>query len=620
MYDLINIREKRGEKMVFKYKIENLSFPELEERAVVPKFQRKLVWSTKEKESFIETLSKGYPFGAILIYKYENEEKYSIIDGLQRYTTIRDYVSNPEKYIDFEEVIDNDIVSRFINVEMIPESTYHNVRKKINEIIQQFIKNIPKEKSPTSVFHAMLKREVPEFFSVIDVEKYQELERITNKIMNKIKNHLNVESLPIPTIIFTGEVEELATVFENLNRGGKKLSKYQVFAAQWSKHELKLTETPLNIRILDITIQRYENLIESRKVEINNFSREEMLENKTINIAEFCYALGKLITEKMYVFWDKDSEDTANQIGYSTLALVFGIKNKDMNTLVKYFDKLDNPVFIEKFVNEILNIYRDINDRFSSMLKVPGISSNTYYGGKQATDFQLLSFFGSLWATKFGDLKSGELVIQPGYKVNYKRIEKNLTKYYVFDIVNSRWSGAGDSKLDNIVIDGENYYLRELKKSRFEQGLFDWHDEVIGKNSINFEPVSKMLYTLLSSFYVPYYTEKKYDSEHIIARKYINKIRNESNRPIPGGSLGNHMYLDTNNNRSKQEFSLYDMEKAGYKLEESFVSYQSYPSRKEFGDIKVELHRSNGDYDQLIKTIERRGEYLINDLVSKLYP
>lgn len=605
--------------MVFKYKIENLSFPELEKRAVVPKFQRKLVWSTKEKESFIETLSKGYPFGAILIYKYENDEKYSIIDGLQRYTTIRDYVSNPEKYIKFDEIVEEDILKRFINTETIPESTQHNVRKKISEIIQLFTKTIPKDKSPTGVFHEMLKKEVPEFFSGIELKQYQELERITNKIMNKINNHLNVESLPIPTIIFTGEVEELATVFENLNRGGKKLSKYQVFAAQWSKHELKLAETPLNSRILDITIQRYEHLIESRKVEINNFNREEMLENKTINIAEFCYALGKLITEKMFVFWDKENEDTANQIGYSTLALVFGIKNKDMNTLVNYFDKLENPAFIESFVNEIINIYRDINDRFASLLKVPGISSDTYYGGRNASDFQLLSFFGSLWSTKFGNLQNGELAIQPGYKVNYERIERNLTKYFVFDIVNSRWSGTGDSKLDNIVIDGENYYLKELKKSRLEQSLFDWHDEVIGKNSINFEPVSKMLYTVLSSYYVPYYTEKKYDSEHIIARKYINKIRNESNQPIPGGSLGNHMYLDSNNNRRKQEFSLYDMEKVGYKLEDSFVSYQSYPSRKEFGDIKLELHRSNGDYDQLVKTIERRGEYLINDLVSKLY-
>lgn len=605
--------------MSFKYKIENLSFPELEERAVIPKFQRKLVWSVNEKKSFIETLSKGYPFGAILIYKYENEEKFSIIDGLQRYTTIRDYVSSPEKYIEFEEIVEEDFLSRFTDISSIPETTQHHIRKKISATIESFIKVIPKSTSSTGLFHEMLKDSIPELFSDIDLKQYKALEVITNKILNKINNHLNIEKLPIPTIIFTGEVEELATVFENLNRGGKKLSKYQVFAAQWSKHEIKLSDTPLNTRLLDITIQRYEDLTETRKVEINNFSREEMLENKTINVAEFCYALGKMITEKMYVFWDKENEDTANQIGYSTLAIVFGVKNNEMNTLVKYFDKLDNPTFIEKFVDEIINIYRDINDRFSNILKVPGLSSELHYGGRIASDFQLLSFFGSLWATKIGDLKSGELLIQPKYKTNYELIERNLIKYYIFDIVNSRWSGTGDSKLDNIVIEGENYYLKELRKSRFEQSLIDWHEDIIGKNSINFEPVSKMLYTILSSYYSHRYSEKKYDSEHVIARKDLNNIRNESNKPIPGGSLGNHMYLDTKNNRSKQEFSLYDVEKPGFTLDEDFFSYQSYPSKKEFGDIKVELNRANGDYDKLIKTIENRGKHLINDLVNKIY-
>lgn len=606
--------------MRYKYKIENLSFSELKERAVVPKFQRKLVWSANEKKSFIETLSKGYPFGAILIYKYENEDKYSIIDGLQRYTTIMDYVDNPEKYINFEDIVEEKIIHRFIKSEEVSSTTIHNAKKILNTTIEAFTKEALKGNDSTGVFYDLLEDDLPGFFASINMPDYRYLEEVTATILNKIINHLDVESLPIPTIVFTGGVEELATVFENLNRGGKKLSKYQVFAAQWSKHELKLAETNLNSRILEITIQRYEELINSRNVEINNFSREEMMESRTINVAEFCYALGKLILEKMQVFWDKDNDDTANQIGYSTLTMVFGTKNKDMNTLVEHFEKLDNPVFIEEFVEEILNIYRDINDRFKIILKVPGISNdNVFYGGKVASDFQLLSFFGSLWSLKYESLTSGKIAIRPRYKKNYEAVERNLVKRYIFDIVNGRWSGTGDSKLDNIVIEGENIYLTEITRSRFEQSLLDWHEDVITRNSINFEPVSKMLYTILSSFYSSYYTEKRYDSEHLIARKHISKIRSISNRPIPGGSIGNHMYLDTKNNRGKQEFSLYDMLNAGYRLDEEFLSYQSYPSSADFGKIKVELERESGDYDYLIKTIEKRGKYLINDLVVKLY-
>ena len=159
------------------------------------------------------------------------------------------------------------------------------------------------------------------------------------------------------------------------------------------------------------------------------------------------------------------------------------------------------------------------------MLTIPGISNtDKYYGGQVASDFQLLSFFGSLWSTKYMDLKEGKLEVISKYKTHYNIIEKNLIKYFVYDIVVGRWSGTGDSKLDNIVIDGENYYLNPLKKSRFEQVLLDWHEDIIGRNSINFEPVSKMLYTVLSSFYASYYTENKYESEHVIARKYISQM------------------------------------------------------------------------------------------------
>lgn len=419
--------------------------------------------------------------------------------------------------------------------------------------------------------------------------------------------------------MFTGAVEELATVFENLNKGGKKLSKYQVFSAQWSKHELKLSNEPLNNRILEITIQRYEDLIESRNVDINNFSKEDLLESRTINVAEFCYALGNLILENMPVFWNKDNEDTANQIGYSTLTMVFGIKNKDMTKLVNYFDKLDNSDFIEKITQAILSIYKDINNHFADRLKVPGVSSSNYYGGQTASDFQLMSIFGSLWTTKFENLHSGKLTIRPKSKVNFDIIEKNLLRYFIFDIVTGRWSGTGDSKLDAVVIDKENYYLQDLDRQKFETTLLNWHDDILNKSSINFDQTSRMLYTVLISYYKDLTSEKKYDSEHIIARKAISDIRKQSNKNIPGGALGNLMYLDVINNRSKQEFSLYDAQKPGYILDKSMIDYQAYPPNTVFKDIKFEIERENGNYDILIDTISNRGKKIINDLIRKIY-
>jgi len=81
-----------------KYEFEHLSYRDLKSNITVPQFQRSLVWSKSQKDQFIQTVREGKPFGSILVYK--SMEKYEIIDGLQRFTTLRNYEENPAEYID----------------------------------------------------------------------------------------------------------------------------------------------------------------------------------------------------------------------------------------------------------------------------------------------------------------------------------------------------------------------------------------------------------------------------------------------------------------------------------------------------------------------------------------
>ena len=62
------------------------------------KYQRKLVWTLKEKQDFIDTILHNYPVPIFLVakYKLEGEEKYrkDIIDGLQRLNAIFSFIQN----------------------------------------------------------------------------------------------------------------------------------------------------------------------------------------------------------------------------------------------------------------------------------------------------------------------------------------------------------------------------------------------------------------------------------------------------------------------------------------------------------------------------------------------
>lgn len=63
-----------------------------------PEFQRRLVWSREDKNHFIDTLLRGYPFPEIYLADGEvdldtGEGTQLLVDGLQRVNTIVQYFS-----------------------------------------------------------------------------------------------------------------------------------------------------------------------------------------------------------------------------------------------------------------------------------------------------------------------------------------------------------------------------------------------------------------------------------------------------------------------------------------------------------------------------------------------
>ena len=80
----------------------------------VPTFQRNLVWSDEQKKTFIDSVKRGFPIGTLLFYKIPGRDAFSLIDGLQRSSTILDYINNPTKYFDVTD-IENDIVEKLFD-------------------------------------------------------------------------------------------------------------------------------------------------------------------------------------------------------------------------------------------------------------------------------------------------------------------------------------------------------------------------------------------------------------------------------------------------------------------------------------------------------------------------
>ncbi|WP_172370422.1 GmrSD restriction endonuclease domain-containing protein [Sporosarcina jiandibaonis] len=596
-----------------KYKIDKFAFKELENKVMLPSFQRALVWSDNEKKQFIRTLHKGYPFGSILIYKYEDIGKYSLIDGLQRYTTILDFRDDPSKYMDVDHFIQQIVNSIQTDIK-INEAQKREYRGIIKEIIKEIIEKHNKNEELCNYYlNDRIKEKIPVFPR--ELERYAV--NIQTDIINFSRNYLDINEIVIPCIEFIGDQSELAEVFENLNRGGKKLSKYQVFAAQWSNSEIYLDNGENGSNILNKVIERYIKLNDSRQIEIKDFDEYSMRKERKINLSELCYALGVLIIEELDVFFGKndiEKEDLANEIGYSTMGILMNIPNNKLHKVIDKAEFFKDPAIVEEIVEKTLDVYQTINTYFNKYLLLPG--NERKYESKVKTNFQLMSYFAALWVTRYDvDFDSKAIKTISNYRSSYNLITKNFIKYYVLDIVNRTWRGSGDSLLNDIYINKNIRYSVPLDKEKLTNNLLEWHDEVVNKSSIRLEDVSKALLTIHNSFSLNYFAADSYDYEHIIARRRLSPIY--KSEEIPGGSLGNIMFMDKRLNRSKKDDNLYSQVKEGHILDVEYLRKVDYPSERELSIIENDLNSDKGESAK--KFIKRRGRDILNSLINNLY-
>lgn len=339
-----------------------------------------------------------------------------------------------------------------------------------------------------------------------------------------------------------------------------------------------------------------------------------MTKDKEINLSEFCYALGRLIIEKANVFWDinKANEDLANEIGYSTLGIVLSVSNNKLHNIPDYRTFFSSPDKIEDLLEKVLREFDVLNSHFKKYLALPGLDAK--YESRAATNFQILSYFASIWSINYKyNPETGEIIYKEKYK-KYTQLFKNFIVYYVKDISTSRWSGTGDTKLNDIYIKGNQRYLENLDFRVVEQDLLNWNYDNLNKPSLNIDNVSKAIYVIYLSFYSNVHKEPSYDFEHIFPRARYKDYYKKYNLPL--GTVGNIMLLDSKINRSKKENHILGNLSTIAKLNNDFISIHEYPDTNILKKLPSTLNKS--DLDNISLQIKNRSKKLINNLIKNL--
>ena len=618
------------------YDIDKMSFSDLENRIKLPKYQRPVVWTDTEKKNFISSLHRGFPFGSLLLYRYPDDlDKYSLIDGQQRFTTMRDYAANPCSYFPLGDYDYVERIMSLVGAGAYPEDTKTVLSDKFSRIVKDMLlAHVNQDKNNAALMLYLRDRVTEELPTVnADSDVRDRLQTLQQEILNEFDTYLDLNSITIPCIIFKGSESELPDVFASVNLGGRKLTKYQVFAAQWNRYDVPLLCGPANYdsgTIMEDVIARYESLTNDRNgLEIEDFDADDMRASNKVSLPEFCHALGQEIMATCPACWPmnmQQQDDAVDTIGYLSLAIVFGLKPQEVNLLAKQYNASGyehDGASIDRLVTSIKSIYSDINDQFAPYLIKPGkVTKSTQPGAfensKALGQLQFLSFFAALWRIKYGpdNLRIEEL---PRYKDLYKRSLHLLFGGYLIDFLTDQWKGSGDSRLA-AYITGDRTYLSGVSRITLQNALSSWAEREEQAPSINIDTVTKVLLTIFATANPSQYQEDSYDFEHIVARKLLND-KDGSGTPLykalslPGGRIGNIMLLSSSQNRSKHEKNLGTIAHEELQID---TSRNFLPEKKDLDDIEYCLRDKNPE--PFLQMMRNRKTEIFSVIVDRIMP
>ena len=191
-----------------------------------------------------------------------------MLDGQQRWSTINDYKENIGIYW-----------SKLKPEEF--EAYYLKINKFLKEDAkltkEQFI-NLVADREKTKVFKWLEGVRLKDNF-VNKNQSESEINEFLSNVYKEMSEYLNIDNIQIPIIKYTGDEGNKALVFENLNKGGVPLTKFEIYAAAWVGDEIKLGHSKFEDEILEDVKKYYVN--KQREAEEQDFSLDDFSEDES---------------------------------------------------------------------------------------------------------------------------------------------------------------------------------------------------------------------------------------------------------------------------------------------------------------------------------------------------
>ncbi len=518
----------------------------------VPMFQRGKRWNKNQRQTFIDSLIKGFPVGTMLFYEtYEGgKQTYILVDGLQRGNSIKEYMTNPTEFF-YDSTISDDFcksVLRIVNANN-PDN-YGAVRSILTEFIRQqkTFKNLQFYKPAKDISDRFTSGYEP-IGDLIDVLKefFDERQALYDQIAGTV----------IPVIVYHGEEENLPEIFDRINSQGTPLDQYEVYAAAWPVNRRFKVK---NASIVEWAIKKYDTFVEDGFM-IHGYDRENMRTNREVNAFEYLFGLGKYTVNHYDIlgFQKNLADDTVNPLGFELVNACLNDTDRIKTLYKNIYDIHDINAFEEA-------LYKAISFVADSVSPIMRFKGNSRSGSKLFhSKYQILSMISTTFKEMFG---SGNYPnIDDNWNQKRDKIAKNLKLYYVYDIITNYWSEGGTGKIH--AASKPNRYEMELTPRAWKNALDGFFDKSMFRTESRqiANPKSEE-YVFLNCIYLNTFTAmdqlsiNKFDVEHIAPKEQMKKlIAITEGTGLPISCIANLCYLPEYVNRSKRDKNFYQDKK-----------------------------------------------------------
>lgn len=529
-------------------------------RIIIPIFQRGLRWEPERRATFIDSINKGYPFGALLFAKHE-KNTYSVVDGLQRGSTVCEYVFNPLSTTNFEKIDDDTLTS--IRQVLFPGNLNKRINDDINEIIVNYFDKCKSyDQAQTTTF--TLAREIISVFPTQedDLSCIASIIEILGNLLNtRKKKYSRICSAIVPIVVYSGRNELLPIIFHRINKKGIALNDYEIYAAIWDQSKKVINNT----RVVENVIQKYVS-IASQDYTIDDFDATKMLSEKQLTAFEFLFGVGKYWNERYSClhFYNKQDENKVNEISFEIFDACIN-DTKDIDNLDKTVYK-QNP---NKILNKIETAIEFVSESIANISLFKGNKRKPILLHSKYQIISLISFtFKQMY--DFNNLSK----FRPDWEENKESYRKNIIAHYVADILDNEWHEGGQGKVYSA--NNNKKYLETISKERMSQLLsHHYQTQLSNKQLSRFAKPSNADRVILNCIYVNLFTANdqlsynNFDIEHLATREKMKRIIDIfPNHPMPVSCIANLCYLPEKINRGKKEKTIYEVRKLSIPISE----------------------------------------------------